>query len=75
MATGKKFLEAILDEGLTQEFVEFLLRQKSIVINDYAKVFCRLKKVKCSTRTDDEHDKRLKDIIRIAKTPWLDKDL
>lgn len=68
----KSYLRTIHDQGLDYDFVEFLLHSKSIVIKDYAKVFCQKNHIKAIDYTDEEHKKYMEDIIRIAKTSWLD---
>lgn len=72
---SKKFLKSIYENGKSDEFVSFLLRCNSLVVSDYAKVFCNKNHLKPIERSDKEEDEHMKDLIRIAKTPWLDEDL
>lgn len=72
MAKKKKFLRTIYESGKCIEFVEYLLKMNSIVINDYAQRFCSKYRLKVIERTDEEEDKYMQDVIRIAHTKWLD---
>lgn len=73
MAKSKKYLRAIEESGNQQEFVDYLLSVNSSVVNIYAARFCKKAKIKAVELTPDEEAEHIKDIIRIAKTPWLDK--
>lgn len=72
MVRSKKYLRCLRDNGDSLEFIEYLIRQNSIVVNEYARRFCLKKKLKPVEISDQDYLERS---IKIAKVKWLDNDL
>lgn len=73
MIRQKKYLQAISDQGLEYDFIQFLMHSDSIVIKEYARQFCKLKRVK-PYKNDEERQAFLDKLIKLAQVEWLDED-
>lgn len=74
MGRNKKYLRAIYDADKGLDFIEFLLRVNSACVNTYAKVYCQKNHLKVFDKLPGDEQAELQEMIRIAKTPWLDDE-